>query len=196
MVIYNKEKLKQYKGYINWEAWERIVKETKEKIAQDLATMKKHKIPKRQLHPCYLYNSDGNLEQEFTNVTDLANFLDTSNNTVYRYLRHQDIYNGYLVSNDKLEKETAQQLYITKLTQGLVRDTQNTRRGKPCYCYNSDGKLVGAFDSIFNFKFYGGGYYFKEDCIQKGRLVSKYYYSEETAKKIFEKLNAKRRRRH
>lgn len=178
---------------INWDNWNRIVEQTKREIAELLKDYKQPKLLARH-ETSYIYNSDGELIKEFETQLDCARFLGGNKATICNYLKRQWNYKGYLLSLEELRKDVAFAMYKYNVEHGNVFIEGETKKRIPIYCYNKDGKLVGAYETQYQWAivFKKGNSFIKDvDRIVDDRLVSKHRYDAETAREKYKETLAK-----
>lgn len=173
------------KDYINWENWDRVVEETKIKIAKAL----KNFTPINKTGKLvYAYNDEGKLYKIYQTIKAVTiDIPGGTESTVSRYVKVQEIYQGYLLTPTELTTEQAKQMYKDKLTKGKCFFANNTKHSQRVYKYNSEGKLIGAYESLSSFKKHGG-IQFTQDRLLHGNLISRNYYHLYTAQEIYKKL--------
>lgn len=178
---------------INWENWNRIVEQTKQDIAELLKGYKQPKQLSRH-ETSYIYNEDGELVKEFETQLDCARFLGGSKATICNYLKRQWNYGGYLLSLEELRPDIAFAMYRYNREHGNVFIHGQTKKRIPIYSYNEDGKLVGAYETQYQWAKVTkkNNTFIKDvDRIVYDRLVSKHRYDEATAKQKFKETLAK-----
>ena len=178
---------------INWENWNRIVEQTRRDIAE---LLKDYKQPTKlaRHETSYIYNEDGELVKEFETQLDCARFLGGRNTTISNYLKRQWNYKGYLLSLEELRPDIAFAMYRYNKEHGNVFIEGETKKRIPIYSYNADGKLVGAYETQYQWAKVtkkGNTFIKKADRIVDERLVSKNRYDEATAKQKFKETLAK-----
>ena len=178
---------------INWENWNRIVEQTRRDIAE---LLKDYKQPTKlaRHETSYIYNEDGELVKEFETQLDCARFLGGNNATICNYLKRQWNYKGYLLSLEKLRPDIAFAMHRYNRQHGNVFIEGETKKRIPIYSYNADGKLVGAYETQYQWAKVtkkGNSFIKKADRIVDDRLVSKHRYDEATAKQMFKETLAK-----
>lgn len=170
---------------INWELWDKLVAQTKLDIAESL---KHYTAVTRHGIGCYAYNSEGQVYKFYPTLKSLSeDITGASMSTISRYVKSQEIYNGYLLSRTEIPKDIAKEIYKEKLTSGKCYFScqgVNTKHCKRVYKYNKDGALIGVYDSLTIF-IKRGGIHFKNDTIHNGFLISKKLYTADVAKKNF-----------
>ena len=177
-------------NYINWENWNRIVEQTRRDIAELLKDYKQH----TKHETSYIYNEDGELVKGFQTQSDCAIFLGGNKTTVSNYLKRQWNYNGYLLSQEELRKDVAFAMHKYNVEHGNVFILGETKKRIPIYSYNADGKLVGAYETQYQWTKVakkGNSFIKKADRIVDDRLISKHRYDEATAKQMFKETLAK-----
>lgn len=147
MAIYNSIK-EISNDRINWENWDRIVAQTRAEIAELLTGYISPQRPSRNVK-CYLYSSDGELVKEIESKSQCSKYLNGNVTTVANYVQRQWIYNGFLLSKEELTKDVAAAMYRDRQAHGQVFIPNERKKRIPLYSYNKDGKLVGAYDSKY-----------------------------------------------
>lgn len=177
----------------DWSTWDEIVEQTKREIAE---LLKDYKQPTKLIRheTSYIYNEDGELVKEFETQLECARFLCGNKVTVSNYLKRHWNYKGYLLSLEELRKDVAFAMYKYNVEHGNVFIEGDTKKRVPIYSYNADGKLVGAFETQYQWAKVtkkGNTFIKKVDRIVDDRLVSKHRYDEATAKQMYEETLAK-----
>lgn len=178
---------------INWENWNKIVEQTRRDIAE---LLKDYKQPTKlsRHETSYIYNEDGELVKEFETQLDCARFLGGNRATICNYLKKQWNYNGYLLSLEKLRPDIAFAMYRYNRKHGYIFIQGDTKKRIPIYSYNADGKLVGAYETQYQWSKVtkkGNTFIKKADRIVDDRLVSKHRYDAETARVKYKETLAK-----
>lgn len=179
-------------GRINWSAWDRVVEETRNELAQ-ITTLKK---PIKQINhftkKIYGYNSNGDLSKLWNSNVECATELNVSEAVAHNYSKKLAVVKETLLSRAELTKDVAFAHYRFAIEHGLVYGW-NKKSGKPLYQYNEDGKLVAVWQKVKDWANNNGytsgtsygGTFTNADRIYKGRLTSFNLYDEETAKTIY-----------
>jgi hypothetical protein len=192
MVVYNSIK-EISNDRINWENWDRIVARTRAEIAEVLSGYVSPQRPSRNVK-CYLYSSDGELVKQIESKSLCSKYLNGNVTTVANYVQRQWIYNGFLLSQETLTKDVAAAMYRDRLAHGKVFIPNERKKRIPLYSYNKDGKLVGAYDSKYQWQMQhkkGTTLLKKGDRVIDDRLISENRYDEETARRIYKEVEAK-----
>ena len=177
----------------DWSMWDEIVEQTKRDIAELLKDFKQPTQLSRH-DTSHIYNKDGELVKEFETQLECARFLCGNKVTVSNYLKRQWNYNGYLLSQEELRPDIAFAMYKYNVEHGNVFIKGDTKRRTPIYSYNADGKLVGAYETQYQWAKVTrkwNTFIKKVDRIVDDRLVSKNRYDEATAKQMFKETLAK-----
>lgn len=181
MVIYKSiEDIFDTEESLNW--WNNFVKKTREQIAEALKDYK----PIKPL-TCYLYNKQGELVKTFNQKKECAKYLKGCQTTIRNYLNKQWIYKGYLLSLEELTKDQAIDIYKHDVEHGKVYLEGSTQKKIPIFSYNSEGDLVAAYESKYQWcKQNGQGVsILSRDKVINGRLVSQNKYTKEVARRIY-----------
>jgi len=190
----------QFKDEINWGKWDEIVALTRKQIAEALKDYKAPINKYKDGYEVYGYNNNGELVKHWNTKRDCCEDLNGNGTTVYNYLKQEWIYKGYLLSKEELTKDVAFAKYRFAMEHGKVfvdGTWKNAKKRKPIYCYNENGKLVGAYESgykwanAYGYKSYNAKL-IKNDRIVQSRLTSYNFYDEITASEIYKELNEKR----
>lgn len=177
----------------DWSKWDEIVEQTKRDIAELLKDYKQPTQLSRH-ETSYIYNKDGELVKKFETQLDCAKYLGGTKATICNYLKRQWNYGGYLLSLEELRPDIAFAMHRYNKEHGNVFIHGQTKKRVPIYSYNADGKLVGAYETQYQWAKVTkkGNTFIKDvDRIVYDRLVSKNRYDEATAKQMYKETLAK-----
>lgn len=188
-------------GKINWDVWERVVSETKQKIKEYFEKNTIIKDPQKELYlgiKVFAYNNDGELVKTFNTHIECSEYLSGNNTTIQNYSKNNFIYNDFLLSREKLSKDVAFALYRYALEHNRIykSNLDNHKKTKLIYIYNSEGKMNGVYNDLLQFcKSTNTKNLSKlrkdlldNDVIVNDRLLSYKYYDSTTALSIYESL--------
>lgn len=178
-------------GRINWDAWDRIVQETKEQINEYFKTHKPSPKKEKQGITVYAYDNNGNQIHKFNSNSECAQHFNGNKCTVHKYSINNNIYNSLLLSREELTKDKAFAMYRFALEHGKIYQSNltTTKPKKTVYSYNLYGKMTGIFESLTQYCQCINSSnlsslrkrLLKGDIITKGKLLSFSFYDEETA---------------
>lgn len=188
-------------GKINWEVWERVVSETKQKIKEYFEKNTIIKDPQKELYlgiKVFAYNNDGELIKTFNTHIECSEYLSGNNTTIQNYSKNNFIYNDFLLSREKLSKDVAFALYRYALEHNRIykSNLDNHKKTKLIYIYNSEGKMNGVYNDLLQFCRLTNTSnpseirkrLLESDIIINDRLVSFSYYDTKTALSNFKNL--------
>lgn len=125
--------------------WNDLVMKTRKEI--EIALKDYKPTPKSTNRACYIYNQAGELISEFDTVRNCASYLNGNKTTVGNYLNKEWNYKGFLLSHDNLKNDVAFAMYKFNVEHGHVFLEGSTSKKIPIYSYNSEGKLIGVYES-------------------------------------------------
>lgn len=186
MKLYENIVREEFKDYINWEKWDKLVEKTKAEIEEYFNTNKC--ANRTNSYICYAYNSEGKLVHTYSNLKNCVESLNANAATIKKYIDNQWIYCGCLLSKEALRTDVAFALYRMAIEHGNVYSKEH--KTNPVFTYNQNGKLVGAFKSVRTWaekehdnKILSSLY--NKDKIVNNKLVSLSKYDEEKAKQQY-----------
>lgn len=182
-------------GKINWDAWERIVEQTRNELGELLRNYNIKKTWKCNRKNVYGYNNNGELVNEWKCNIDCANEFKVTHSVIHNYSKTNKIINGYLISREKLTKDKAFALYRNALENGHVYNRGKTKPNKTVYQYNKDGKMIGVFESLNQWckcneilnqvATIRNRLVNNTDILVKGKMITYNFYDEIIAKEIY-----------
>lgn len=184
-------------GKINWDKWDESI-EKFHKWMEEYFSKKEKKYPrdKRERITVYAYNNNGELVKKWDTNNACAKELQCSTSTIHNYSKLQNVVNTYLLSREPLAKDVAFAKYREALHHGNVYQAgiSKTKTPKLLYKYDSNGKMVGIYESLYKFCKTCGTTsssnlrerLSKGNIITRNYLISYSFLDEQTAKEEYE----------
>lgn len=188
MKLYENIIREEFKDYINWEKWDKLVEKTKAEIEEYFNTNKC--VNRTNSYICYAYNKEGELVHTYSNLKKCVESLNANAATIKKYIDNQWIYRDYLLSKEALRKDVAFALYRMAIEHGNIYTKSSVKKTNPVYCYNQDGKLVSLYESLKEWAIRENNdnvcsRLYKEDRRINDKLVSLNYYTTDVAKELY-----------
>lgn len=190
-------------GKINWDVWDRLTEEFHKWMEEYFNNKEPRKLPpdKRPRRTVYAYDNNGDFVKEWATNKECSDEMKCSTSTVHSYSKFGNVLNGFLLSREKLTKDVAFAKYRDSIHHGNVYQVgiTTTKPKKAVYKYNSEGKMVGVFESIYQYTqvMHSSDSYTlrcrltKGDIISKEHLLSYSFYDELTAREIYDSIKHK-----
>lgn len=193
MRLYKEISREEFKDFINWEFWDKLVSKTRDEI-KDVPSKEVDNVKK-----IYLYNKYGELVTTFKHITYCRRYLcdmyqlEISNATVANYIKKEWNIKNNILSYNKLRKDEAFAMFKYNVAHGHQYFGKTSSKKIPLYTYNSSGELVGVFDSkkrwaLAHKKSIS---FTKNERVYQDRLISTNNYDKDTARKKYEELSQK-----
>lgn len=181
-------------GKINWEVWDRLIAEGRKWIEENLKNRKQQpKTNRNNKKKVYTYTQDGELYKEFESQIDCSKYFSVPQPTINVYVNKGGVIKEKLLSSEPLTKDVAFTKYRSAIENNRVY-INVPLRCKHVYLYNSNGEMVGVYESKAAYFISRGknkNNTLKSDTIVDGKLVSFTYYNENEAKLIYHRESNK-----